>query len=45
MTKVNLGQTRLKVMCQKTALYQNAQINQDMKILFVWSKKGAISTN
>ena len=22
-------------MCQKDALYQNAQINQDMKVLFV----------
>ena len=30
-------------MCQKDALYQNAQINQDMKALFVWSK--AISMN
>ena len=30
-------------MCQKATLYQNAQINQDMRVLFVWSKKGAIS--
>ena len=29
-------------MCQKAALYQNAQINQDMKVIF---NKGAISMN
>ena len=32
-------------MCQKATLYQNAQVNQDMKGLFKWSKKGAISKN
>ena len=32
-------------MCQKATLYQNAQVNQDMKVLFKWSKKGAISKN
>ena len=26
-------------MCQKATFQQNAQINQDMKVLFVWSKK------
>ena len=26
-------------MCQKDALYQNPQINQDMKVRFVWSQK------
>ena len=47
MTEVNLGQSRL---CHVPAsyfyqLYQNAQVNQDMKVLFVWSKKGAIPKN
>ena len=32
-------------MCQKAKLYQNAPINKDMKVLFVWSKKGAILVN
>ena len=31
------------VMCQKATLYWNAQINQDMIVLFVWSKKAATS--
>ena len=25
-------------MCQKATLYQNAKINQDMKVRFVWCK-------
>ena len=32
-------------MCQKAKLYQNAPINKDMKVLFVWSKKGVILVN
>ena len=32
-------------MCQKATLYQNAKINQDMKVRFVWCKKGAILMN
>ena len=31
------------VMCQKATLYRTAQINQDMIVLFVWSKKAATS--
>ena len=45
MAKVNLGKNRIRVMCQKAALYQKAQKIQDMKVLFVWNKKGATSTN
>ena len=29
-------------MCQKATLYQNAQVNQDMNVLFVWSKKSEL---
>ena len=32
-------------MCHKTILYQNAQVNEDMKVLFVWTEKGSILTN
>ena len=32
-------------MCQKATLYQKALINQDINVVFVWSKKGAISMN
>ena len=32
-------------MCQKDAFYRNAQLNQDIKVLFAWNKKGAISKN
>ena len=42
-TKVNLGQTRLIHVSQTyiSQLYQNGQVNQDMKELLVWSKKGS----
>ena len=36
MSKINLSQARLS---QKTTLYQNAQVNEVMKALFVWSKR------
>ena len=44
MAKVNLGQTRPSHVSESytSQPYQNAQINQDMKVFFVWSKKGAI---
>ena len=45
MAQVNLGQTSHVSESYTSKLYQNAQVNQDMKILFVWSKKGAISKN
>ena len=47
MTEVNLGQSRLCHVPESYfyQLYQNAQVNQDMKVLFVWSKKGAIPKN
>ena len=32
-------------MCQKGAFYRNAQLNQDIKVLFAWNKNGAISKN
>ena len=32
-------------MCQKDAFYRNALLNQDIKVLFAWNKKGAISKN
>ena len=42
MAKVNLDQTRPRHVSESYTfqLYQNAQVNQDMKILFVWSRKG-----
>ena len=38
MAKVNLGQIRPSHMSESytSQLYRNAQVNQDMKILFVW---------
>ena len=46
MTKVNLGQTTLSHVSEMCTLPgQNVQVNQGMKRLFVWSKKGAISKN
>ena len=47
MTEVNLGENRLCHVPESYfyQLYQNAQVNQDMKVLFVWSKKGAIPKN
>ena len=47
MAKVNLDQTRPRHVSESYTfqLYQNAQVNQDMKILFVWSRKGAIPKN
>ena len=35
MPKINLGE----IMCQMTTLYQNAQVNQDMKVLFVFTEE------
>ena len=35
MTKIKLGE----IMCQMTILYQNAQVNQNMKVLFVFTDK------
>ena len=42
--KVNLDKTRPSHVPESctSQLYQNAQLNQDMEVLFVWSKKGAI---
>ena len=41
MAKVNLGQTRLSHVSESYTL-----VNQDMKVLFVWSeKKGTILKN
>ena len=47
MVKVNLGQTRPSHVPESytSQLYRNAQVNQDMKALFVWSKKAAIPKN
>ena len=47
MAKVNLDQTRPRHVSESYTfqLYQNAQVNQDMKILFVWSRKGVIRKN
>ena len=46
MTKVNLCQTTLSHVSEICTLPgQNVQVNQGMKRLFVWSKKGAISKN
>ena len=45
--KISLGQTRPSYESERytSQLYWNAQVNQDMKVLFVWSKKGAIPKN
>ena len=47
MAKVSLSQTRQSHLSEQYAsqLYRNAQVNQDMNVLFVWSKKGAIPKN
>ena len=47
MAKVNLGQTRPSHVSESytSQPYQNAQINQDMKVFFVWSKKEVILKN
>ena len=49
MANVNLGQTRLSQVLESytSQLYQNTQVNQDMKVLVVWSKKkhGTIPKN
>ena len=47
MAKVSLGQTRQIHVLESYAsqLYRNGQVNQDMKALSVWSKKGAIPKN
>ena len=41
MDKVNVDQTRPNHVSESytSQLYQNAQLNQDMKVLSVWSKK------
>ena len=47
MTKIDLGQTNPSHVSGSytSQLYRNAQVNQDMKVLFLWSKKGAIPKN
>ena len=47
MTRVNLGQTRPSHVSEtySSQLYRNAKVNQDMKVLFEWSKRGAIPKN
>ena len=47
MAKVSLNQTRLSYVSERYTfqLYRNAQVNQDMKVPFVWSEKGAIPKN
>ena len=47
MAKVNLDQTRLSHVSESYTfqLYQNTQLNQDMKVLFVWSKQAANPKN
>ena len=47
MAKVSLSQTRQSHLSEQYAsqLYRNAQVNQDINVLFVWSKKGAIPKN
>ena len=44
MAKVNLGQTRLSHVSESYTLPECTN-KQDMKVLSVWSKKGAISMN
>ena len=45
--KVNLGQTMPSHVSESytSQFYWNVQVKQDMKVLFVWSKKGAVSIN
>ena len=47
MDTVNLDQTRQNHVSESyiSQLYWNAQVYLDMKVLFVWSKKGAIPKN
>ena len=47
MDKVHLDQTIPSHVSESytSQLYRNAQLNQDMKVLFVWSKKGAVPKN
>ena len=47
MTKVNLGQPRPSHVSEtySSELYWNAKVNQDMKVLIEWSKRGAIPQN
>ena len=47
MTKINLGQTSPSHVSGSytSQLYWNAQVNQDMKVLFLCSKKEAIPKN
>ena len=47
MAKINLGQTSPSHVSGSytSQLYQNVQVNQDMKVLFLWSKKEAIPKN
>ena len=47
MDKVNLDQTTPSHVSESytSQLYRNAQLNQDMKVIFVWSKKGAVPKN
>ena len=45
MAQVNLGQTSHVSENYTSQLYQNAQANQDLKVLFTLSKKRAIPKN
>ena len=45
MAQVNLGQTSHVSENCTSQLFQNAQANQDLKVFFALSKKGAIQKN
>ena len=47
MAKINLVQTSPSLVSGNytSQLYQNAQVNQDMRVLFLWNKKEAIPKN
>ena len=47
MVKINLGQTSPNHVSGSytSQLYRNEQVSQDMKVLFLWSKKEAILEN
>ena len=47
MAKINLVQTSPSLVwgSYTSQFYQNAQVNQDMKVLFLWNKKEAIPIN
>ena len=47
MAKINLGQTSPSHVSGSytSQLYRNAQVNQDMNVLFVWIKKEATPKN